>query len=348
MDDAAYFQAIPKAELHLHLDGSLRPRTVVELAQENSVPLPTDDPVKLLDFLEANGRTTSLVEYISYFELPIAVLQTFAALERSTYELCEDLVKDNVRYAEIRYAPWLHVQRGLSLTEIIRAVLRGWSAGRKEFGLAGGIIITAMRDMPPSQNVALAQVAGRFVTEGVVGFDLAGDEAGHPPILHEDAFRLARSVGLSITIHAGEAAGPESVRQAIAMGALRIGHGVRAEEDAEVLATIKEQGIQLDTAPTSNAQTKAVRRLEDHPLRRFYNQGIKVTINTDSRTVSTITLTQEYQIVARALGCTRSEIWAMNMQALEGGFGDQLTRARLRREFADAEARLRPQATTAS
>ena len=341
MDDAAYFQAIPKAELHLHLDGSVRPRTVLELAKENGVPLPTDDPAKLPDFLEANDNTASLVEYITFFELPIAVLQTVPALERATYELCEDLKHDNVRYAEIRYGPWLHVQQGLSLTDVIRAALSGWTAGRKAFGLEGGIIVTALRDMPPAQNLALAQVAGRFVNDGVIGFDLAGDEAGHPPILHEDAFRLARSLGLNITIHAGEAAGPESVRQAIAMGALRLGHGIRAQEDPEVVATIRENGVQLDTAPTSNAQTKAVRRLEDHPLKRFFEQGIKVTISTDSRTVSHITLSQEFQNAVAALGCSLDQVWAMNLQALEGGFADEVSRARLRHEFADAEAMLR-------
>jgi len=269
------------------------------------------------------------------------VLQNVPALERATYELCEDLKNDNVRYAEIRYGPWLHVQQGLSLTDVIRAVLSGWDVGRKAFGLEGGIIVTALRDMPPAQNLALAQAAGRFVNDGVVGFDLAGDEAGHPPILHEDAFRVARTLGLNITIHAGEAAGPESIRQAISMGALRLGHGVRAQEDSEVVAMIKENGVQLDMAPTSNAQTKAVRRLEDHPLKRFYEQGIKVTISTDSRTVSDITLTDEFETVARVLGCSREQIWAMNLQALDGSFGDELTRARLRHEFVDAEARLR-------
>jgi adenosine deaminase len=346
MDDASYFQAIPKAELHLHLDGSVRPQTVLELAKQGGVLLPTQDVGTLVDFLEATDRTASLVEYIGYFELPIAVLQTVPALERATYELCEDLKNDNVRYAEIRYGPWLHVQRGLSLTDVIRAVLSGWTAGKKAFGLEGGVIVTALRDMPPAQNVSLAQIAGRYLAEGVVGFDLAGDEAGHPPILHEDAFRVARSLGLNITIHAGEAAGPESVRQAISMGAVRLGHGVRAQEDAEVIAMIKENGVQLDMAPTSNAHTKAVRRLEEHPLKRFYEQGIKVTISTDSRTVSNVTLTQEYQTVARVLGCSREEISAMNLQALDGGFGDEVTRARLRREFADAIAKLRPAAPT--
>jgi adenosine deaminase len=225
------------------------------------------------------------------------------------------------------------------LTDVIRAVLTGWAAGRKAFGVEGGVIVTALRDMPPAQNLSLAQVAGRFVSEGVIGFDLAGDEAGHPPILHQDAFRMARSLGLNLTIHAGEAAGPESVRQAIAMGARRLGHGVRAQEDADVMATIRELGIQLDMAPTSNAQTKAVSRLEDHPLRRFYESGIKVTISTDSPTVSAVTMTHEFEIAIRVLGCSRDQVWAMNLQALEGGFADEVTRTRLRREFVGAQAR---------
>ena len=340
-NSASYFAAIPKAELHLHLDGSVRPRTVLELAREHQVPIPSDDLSKLASFLEADDRTASLVEYIQYFELPIAVMQTVPALERTTYELCLDLADDNVRYAEIRFGPWLHVGRGLSLADIIRAVLAGWRAGQQETGLTGGIIVTALRDMPVAQNVALAQVAGRFVGEGVIGFDLAGDEAGHPPGLHEDAFRVARSLGLSLTIHAGEAGGPESVRQAIALGAVRLGHGVRAQEDPEVLSLVRDEGIQLDTAPTSNVQTKAVRRYEDHPLRRFFDSGIKVTISTDSRTVSTITLSQEMTKVASVLGCSREVIWAMNLQALDGGFGDPSTRAKLRMEFVQAEATIR-------
>ncbi|TMB71146.1 MAG: adenosine deaminase, partial [Chloroflexi bacterium] len=151
-----------------------------------------------------------------------------------------------------------------------------------------------------------------------------------------------RALGLNLTIHAGEAAGPESVRQAISMGARRLGHGVRAQEDADVMATIRELGIQLDMAPTSNAQTKAVRRLEEHPLRRFYESGIKVTISTDSPTVSAVTMTQEFQTAVQVLGCSREQVWAMNLQALDGGFADEVTRTRLRHEFVDGEARHRP------
>jgi adenosine deaminase len=342
MDDATYFAALPKAELHLHLDGSVRPRTVLELALKDGVPLPSSDLKKLEAHLEASDDCSSLVEYISFFELPIAVMQTVAALQRVTYELCEDLAKDGVRYAEIRYGPWLHVARGLSLADVIRATLEGWRAGQKETGLEGGLITTAIRTMPASQNLSLAQVAGRFVGEGVVGFDLAGDEAGHPPVIHQDAFRVARSLGLSLTIHAGEGAGAESVRQAISLGATRIGHGIRAQEDPEVVAMAREEGIQFDTAPTSNMQTKAVRRLEDHPLRRFFQAGIKVTISTDSRTVSRTTLTQEFRRAKDRIGCTRGEIWAMNLQALDGGFADPASRAELRLQFREAQSRLEP------
>jgi adenosine deaminase len=340
MDDAAYFHALPKAELHLHLDGSVRPATVLDLAAKDGVPLPTTDLPRLRAQIEATDDTPSLTAYIAYFDLQIAVMQTVPALERVTYELCQDLAADGVRYAEIRYAPWLHITRGLSVSDVIRATLSGLRAGQAKTGLAGGLIITALRTMPPDRNVELAQAAGRLVGEGVVGFELAGDVAGHPPGTHEDAFRAARSLGLNLTIHAGEGAGPESVRQAIALGALRIGHGIRAREDPEVVEMARENGVEFDTAPTSNVQTKAVPRLEDHPLLQFFRAGIKVTISTDSRTVSRTTLTNEYLKVATVLGASRADIWAMNLQAVDGAFAEPALKARLRQEFSEAEARL--------
>ena len=336
MGDAPDFAAWPKAELHLHLDGSVRPATVLELALAGGIPVPSTDLRLLRASLVAPDDCPSLAAYIRYFELPIAVMQTAEALERVTRELCEDLARDGVRYAEIRYAPWLHVVRGLSLSDVIAATLSGWRAGREAHRLEGGILVTAIRAMSPEDNLVLAQVAGRFVGDGVIGFDLAGDEAGHPPVLHEDAFRAARSLGMPLTIHAGEAAGPESVRQAITLGAIRIGHGVRAQEDPEVVAMAREAGVQFDMAPTSNFQTKAVRRLADHPLLRYRAEGIRVTVSTDSRTVSQTTLTDEYRKVNGVLGATPAQLWAMNLQALEGGFAEKSARARLRREFSAA------------
>ncbi|HYM50616.1 MAG TPA: adenosine deaminase [Candidatus Limnocylindrales bacterium] len=333
MVEAQAFTAWPKAELHLHLDGSVRPSTVLELATRDGVPLPTRDLEQLHAWLSAPDDCPSLRAYIHYFELPIAVMQTADALERVTRELGEDLAKDGVRYAEIRYAPWLHVTRGLALKDVIAATLRGWRAAKEAHALEGGILVTAMRDMPPQDNLVLAQVAGGFAGQGVIGFDLAGDEEGHPPILHEDAFRAARSLGLPITIHAGEGAGAESVRQAITMGATRIGHGVRAQEDPEVVAMARDEGVQFDMAPSSNVHTKAVRRLDEHPLLRYRAAGIKVTISTDSRTVSQTTLAQEYARVHEVLRASPDELWAIDLQALDGGFADRSVRDRLRREF---------------
>jgi adenosine deaminase len=333
MEDRAALRAMPKAELHLHLDGSVRPTTVLELALQDGVPLPSRDLHALRRALEAPDDCPSLAAYIAYFELPIAVMQTAPALERVTLELCHDLMQDGVRYAEIRYAPWLHVRRGLSLTDVIEATLRGFAAGQRATGLSGGVIVTAMRTMPPERNVELAQVAGRFAGQGVVGFDLAGDEAGHPPGLHEDAFRAARSMGLPLTIHAGEGAGAESVRQAIALGVRRIGHGVRAIEDAEVLAMVRDQGVQFDTAPTSNYHTKAVARLRDHPLPRFREAGIPVTVSTDSRTVSHVSLTEEYATVMEVLGCSLQDVREMDLRALDSGFAPADERKKLREEF---------------
>jgi adenosine deaminase len=330
------FESWPKAELHLHLDGSVRPKTVLELALRNGVPLPSGDLRLLQASLVAPDDCPSLRAYIRYFELPIAVMQTEEALERITSELCQDVAADGVRYAEIRYAPLLHVNRGLSAGDVIKATLNGWNAGREAHRLEGGILVTAIRTMPAEDNLVLAQVASRFLGEGVIGFDLAGEEAGYPPGLHEDAFRAARSLGLPITIHAGEAAGPESIRQAISLGATRIGHGVRAQEDPEVVAMVKDEGVQFDMCPTSNFQTKAVRRLDDHPLLRYHREGIRVTVSTDSRTVSQITLSQEYQKVDGLLAATPDELWAMNLQALEGGFAERTVRDRLRAEFSAA------------
>ena len=310
--------------------------TVLELALQDGVPLPSRDLPELRRALEAPDDCPSLAAYIKYFELPIAVMQTEPALERVTLELCHDLMQDGVRYAEIRYAPWLHVRRGLSLEAVIEATLRGMQAGKRATGVEGGLILTAMRTMSPEENLTLAQLGGRYAGQGVVGFDLAGDEAGRPPGLHEDAFRAARSLGLALTIHAGEGAGAESVRQAIALGARRIGHGVRAGQDPEVVAMAADQGIQFDMAPTSNFQTKAVSRLADHPLRTFYKSGIPVTVSTDSRTVSNLTLTQEYGRVMEVLAVSPKELWAMNLQALDGAFAPAAVRKKLREQFVAA------------
>ncbi len=335
-----YFRALPKAELHLHLDGSVRPATLVELAQQQSIRLPSTHVAHLRAYLVAPPDCESLVEYIQYFGLPIAVMQSAAALERVIYELCEDLAAENVRYAEVRYAPLLHRRRGLAAEEVIRATLAGWEAGRRAFGLEGGIIVCAVRDMEPADNVELARVTAGFAGQGVIGFDLAGDEAQFPPDLHWEAFAVARAGGLSITVHAGEAAGPESVEAALALGALRVGHGVRAREDPALVRRAAHEGVQMDLCPTSNVGTKAVRRLADHPLPEFVAAGVKVTISTDSRTVANTTLAQEYALSAEAFGLSAEALWQINLQGLRGGFAPPAMRRALEERFERERAAL--------
>jgi len=328
-----YFRALPKAELHLHLDGSVRPATVIELAREQGIRLPSSHAAQLRTYLVAPPDCESLVEYIQYFGIPVAVMQSAAALERVTYELCEDLAAENVRYAEIRYGPLLHGRRGLAAPEVIRATLAGWEAGRRAFGLEGGIIVCALRDMEPDANAELARAAAAFAGQGVIGFDLAGDEAQFPAELHRDAFAAARAGGLNITVHAGEAAGPESVEAALALGALRIGHGVRARQDPALMQRAAREGVQMDLCPTSNVGTKAVERLADHPLPEFVAAGVKVTISTDSRTVADTTLAQEYALSADTFGLSAEALWQINLQGLRGGFSPPEVRRSLEERF---------------
>jgi adenosine deaminase len=328
-----YFHALPKAELHLHLDGSVRPTTVLELAAQQGVRLPSQHLDQLRQYLVAPPDTGSLIEYIQYFALEIAVMQTEAALERVTYELCADLATENVRYAEIRFGPLLHGRRGLDAKQVIAATVRGWEAGAKAHNLEGGIIVCALRDMDPSENAALARTAVGFAGKGVLGFDVAGDEANFPPGLHREAFAIAQAGGLGITAHAGEAAGPESVLGALALGVLRIGHGVRAWEDPGLVRRAAREGIQMDLCPTSNVGTKAVARLEDHPLPRFVQAGVKVTISTDSRTVGNTTLTTEFALSEEHFGLARDTLWEINLQALRNAFVPAAQRRALEERF---------------
>jgi adenosine deaminase len=299
--------AMPKAELHVHLDGCVR---------------------------------RSLVEYLALFATPLSVLQTAEALERVTYELCEDLHAERIRYAEIRFAPALHTERGLSLDDVIAAVVRGWTAGRRDFSLRGGILLCAMRHLTPEENMAVALAGLKYLGNGVVGFDIAGDEANFPVLLHREPLLFARDAGYGMTIHAGEAAGPRSVRDAVEeIGATRIGHGVRSGEDPSLLPLLRDRHITLELCPTSNLQTHAVRSLRGYPLMHYYRFGIPVTINTDSRTVSNTTVTGELQLSGSELGLPVTDLARMTLMAVEAGFDDSVVRrelvAAMRQEMVD-------------
>lgn len=325
--------AIPKVELHLHLDGSVDPATILDLAQQDGIALPVQDLDELCHYLQVPEECHSLSEYLARFEYPLAVMQTHESLERIAYEICQREARENVRYFEVRFAPHLHTRKGLTLQEIVQAVLDGLNEGQIEFDIKAGLILCAMRHLPAEENLEIAELAARFKEKGVVAIDLAGDEAGYPVEMHTGVFQRAKAARLHLTIHAGEAAGAESVAKAIELGAERIGHGVRAMEDPTLLPVIKERKILLEMCPKSNRQTKVIQNLHQHPLKTYFDQGIRVSINTDNRTVSNTSLIDEYALMMEALGLTIEDIKQMNLYAAEAAFLPTREKAELIKEL---------------
>ncbi|HEX6140964.1 MAG TPA: adenosine deaminase [Candidatus Limnocylindria bacterium] len=318
--DVATARGLPKAELHQHLDGSLRPETAVELAAEAGMALSIDEVRRRM---VGPPRCRDQAELLTYFDLPIALLQEAAALRRAAAELVVDLAADGIRYAEIRWAPRLHLERGLSVRDVIAAVADGVAQGKQAAGAAAPaafLIVTAMRSHPPGANVLLARAAAEFGPP-IVGFDLAGPELAWPAPPHAAAFRAAEEGGLALTAHAGEVAGPERVREALDLGARRIAHGVTAIEDPMLIETLRAADITLDLAPTSNVQAGIVASLADHPLLRLHRAGVSVTLSTDDRTVTGTDLSREYAAVAQALSIAPAEMAAIALNGFRRAFG---------------------------
>ncbi len=304
------YRAWPKAELHCHLDGAVRPATADELAREQELDLPR--PLRLV----APDDCPSQAAYIAYFGDAIAVLQTAAALERAALELCLDSAADNIDYLEVRWAPRLHLLRGLTVPGVIEAVLSGL-AGAPMRAVA---IVCAMRQHSPEENVALARGAGRFAGRGVVGFDLAGDEVRFTAVRQRPAFEAARAAGLRLTCHAGEAGEPASVDEALGLGVERIAHGVIGARDPRIVERVRSEGVTLDLCPTANWKCKAVPTLADHPLPALLRAGVRCTISTDSRTVAATTLSREFEL-ASAMGLSDDELLRCNEAAYAAKFG---------------------------
>jgi adenosine deaminase len=258
----------------------------------------------------------SQAAYLAYFEDAIAVLQTAAALERAACELVADAAADGVEYLEVRWAPRLHLRAGLAVGEVIEAVVRGLGAAP----LRAVAIVCAMRHHPVDDNVALAREAGRHAGRGVVGFDLAGDEARWPAAPHRPAFEAARASGLRLTCHAGEAGEPAGVEEALNLGVERIAHGVIGARDPRIVERARREGVVLDLCPTANWRCKAVARLEDHPLPRLVRGGVRCTISSDSPTVAATTLSQEYRVAHEVLGMNAGELRLLNETAHDARF----------------------------
>jgi len=268
--------------------------------------------------LTAPADCPSQAAYIGYFDDALAVLQTVEALERAAFELGLDSAAENIDYLEVRWAPRLHLRGGHTVSQVIEAVLRGLDAAP----LRAVAIVCAMRHHSPAENTALARDAGRFAGRGVVGFDLAGDEAGWPAAPHRPAFEAARAAGLRLTCHAGEAGESHHVEEALDFGVERIAHGVIGARDPRIVNRLRAEGVVLDLCPTANWKCKAVQRLEDHPLPQLVRGGVRCTISTDSRTVAGTTLSEEYQIAQDVMGMNTEELQLVRETAYDARFSD--------------------------
>jgi adenosine deaminase len=292
-----FIERMPKTDLHVHLDGSLRLKTILELAAEQGVKLPNNAQTEeeLAAAIRMGAICEDLKDYLKAFDVTLSVLQTEDALYRAAFELGEDAARENVRYMEVRYSPLLHTQKGLSFPVIVEAVAEGLREAKRQYGVMTGQIICGIRHITPESSLRLAELSVAFKHRGVVGFDLAGAEADNPPKDHQAAFDLIRNNNVNLTIHAGEAYGPESVHQAIHQcGAHRIGHGTRLREDGDLLNFVNDHRIPLEICLTSNVQTRACDSFESHPLPFYMSYGIRCTINTDNRLVTDTTVTEEY------------------------------------------------------
>lgn len=323
-------QRLPKVELHCHLDGCLRVDTILDLANINKVKLPSTDKDKLGKALTIGDDRVSLEEYLERFDITLSVMQTPESLERTAYELIEDVAKENVRYIEIRYSPILHIQKGMTPAETVESVKKGLSRGEEDFGVKSGIIVCGIRNISPEVSYQLAELTVEYKNKGVVGFDLAGAEHNFPAKDHLDAFYLIKNNNINATVHAGEAYGPESIHQAIHYAAAhRIGHGTRLKEDKDLMNYVNDHRIPLEVCLLSNWHTRTVRSLKYHPAKLYYDQGIRISLNTDNRLISDTTLTKEFALAHELFGWYLNDFRRMTITAMKSAFLSYNTRKKM-------------------
>lgn len=325
-------QRMPKVALHEHLDGGLRPETIIELAPSCGVDLPTSDPDALRAWFFRGANRGNLAEYLEGFAVTCGVMQSAETLERIAYEALEDLARDGVVYAELRFAPQFHGGNGLAEEAIMDAVLRGMKRGGEEHGIRWGLIVCGMRGTAPDIALKSAELAVAFRDRGCVGFDLAGDEFGHPPKDYLQAFQFCQRENFNITIHAGEAFGPQSIWQALQYcGAHRIGHGTRLREDVvikddQVLSMgkltqyILDHRIPIECCLSSNVHTGAVGSIPEHPFRWFLRHNFRVTINTDNRLMSGTTPSEEHWIAAETFDLEFKDLEKVVINGMKSAF----------------------------
>ncbi len=318
--DRSTIACLPKFDLHVHLDGSLRPETVDEMWAE----LPARARPAIAGAVRAAvvpQAPCPLEVYLEGFRITVSLLQTPEALERAAWELCQDAAEEGVVYIEIRFAPLLHLRQGLSPSRVVEAVLAGTRRAEAELPVRTGVILCAMRNEPLERSEKVARLAAQYVDQGVVGFDLAGPERGFPLSAHARAVRLAQEAGVHITLHAGEGCCPEHIAEALDLGAERIGHGVYLFQNPTAEDRVREMRIPLEVCPTSNLQISGIlRSLSDHPLKRYLDRGIPVTVNTDNRLMSQTSSTEELARVVEAFGLGKEEVRALLLSSADAAF----------------------------
>lgn len=305
-------------DLHLHLDGSIEPVELIKLAEYSDVKLPTIDEYKLRKLLSVDDDCLSLTDYLCKFDLPLEVLQCEKTIEKSVYFLVKRLSEQGLCYAEIRFAPQLHTQRGMTQDTVVKSAIKGLNDAISDFNMPSQLILCCMRmQNNADENIQTIETAKKYLNKGVCAVDLAGDEARYSTDKFTDIFKLAKGYDIPVIIHAGEADGANSVKQALDMGAKRIGHGVHSIEDESVMAYLKDSQIPLEICYTSNLQTKAI---ENHPINQFIDRGLNVTINTDNMTVSNTTLKNEYIILKKKFDFTNAQLKQLALNSAKSAF----------------------------
>lgn len=328
----------PGIELHLHLDGALEPEMLLQLAKMADVQLPADTPDALRPYVTVDENCKSLVDYLQRFDVTTSVLQKKETIAEAVRLLLHELHAQGHLYAEIRFAPQLHLKQGLTQREVVAAAVSGLEKGLAECeGLKAQLILCCMRfDGNREENLETIRMAKEFLGCGVCAADLAGGEIGHPATDYAEMFELAVQLGVPYTIHGGEAAGADSIRDALSIGAQRVGHGVHATEDEALMKLLAEKYIPLEMCPTSNLHTKAAASLADYPTRMFLEKGMRATLNTDNPAISQTTLRKEFEALTREAGLTQAETKQLLLNAAEAAFLPQEEREELKRAVCTA------------
>ena len=334
MDINNIIEKLPKVELHCHLDGSVRPETIFEMLKDQKIALPVKTLEEFERYVKVIGKCESLKEYLTKFKYSIMVMQDKKNIYRITLELLEDCKKQGVKYIEIRFAPYFHLEKGLTMDEVIETVLEAMKAGEERYGVISNLILCAMRHESVDKNIELVNTAKKYINKGVVAIDLAGNEHDFPPELHKRVFDLAKEYGFHITIHAGETGIEQNIIKSIELlHAERIGHGVFAYKNPEIVQFLINNNVPLEVCVTSNYNTEAIEQLKFHPIKSYLEKGIKVTVNTDNETVSNVTLNDEFNILVKELKFNVEDIKKVLFNSIEASFANEGQKALLKNEL---------------